>query len=1144
MNNIAATSRVTVPFEAKDLISGAVRNMRSLIQRATDDVREFRRIAGSMGDDIVSSSRRARDAADDLGRRIHGAADEVRDFNRVQLDDIFRRSRAGADDLRRSASHADAEIRGISDAHVRLRANDEISPLVDGISAKIAALATVAGGLVLGGGMSDALFGGVTDYYSEAARSAPYMPAQERQKALAINDDLVSQGIIPDRATGAGNLADIAPMFPDKSIIGEAITASSKIQYIRPDAGAEEVNRALAQASNAFKETPTQIADSMMYAYQSVGDRQQDLFDTFWEYSPYFASSGTDSAQMSNFLSKTVQGGAFNFDKPGDFFKETFGVKALNADDMANYFVSRGSGKKDAANQAQAFTEDINSGDKQKAQGAIAALVADLASQSRSDLKQSLVTLGAAAAEDNSDSILSTYSLPFEKAPDMTGTTDRLVATQQQANPMTEYNQIQAQMQIQMQDIGGNIMQASLPALKEFNTLITENKDSIEAFGVGVVNAITKVTSVYKENAGLINAALIGLASVLVIKGLVSFGQGVRQLNSDLAGAVGWAGQKGKNIVTGAGQGLKNGWDRIRGRSSGPTPEPTVETPAERANRIRNQVGDRRIRGDLGRNRNSSGNPLGGVRSSSTMTINANRVNVYGSSSGGRGNGRNRGNRRGGGGNNRGSGGDRNRNRNNSPDTRDPNRRGSRENPYRVRRPNPPTPPPTPDVPNGGKLGNFIKSNAKMLKAGGIIGAATSLGFGAYDLYQTAKETGWKEAISSSGGSVAGGAIGGTLGGIVGSLAGPLGTAAGAYFGNWAGEKLGALADSSGITRDIVDGVSSLTDSIKGWMGFGPKVEPKPVMPQLPKESFVTTTASTTKEGEQKIKETMESVVSNVQKSGLKQGLTDAMNESGVTEAADHIKDKLIGMFKGSESKEAENNVKAVGTAAKETEQKAKDLGVTTKNSTRDIISGNGQTALSFSGVSSSAKSAIDLTRQHLESLSTVSSKGSTWGSNLISMMAAGMQSKFPTLTSIVSKAAGVIKDYLGFSSPTKEGPASKSDRWAGNFVSMFSDGLRPDSIKQRMNLIAGTMRDGVEGIEGPELSGSNIPVRTTSLSAQASSGNKSVTIGNVTIDLGGIAAGITDFQSFAKALTSPEGRALIRDVAGEEIYKALETGG
>lgn len=1137
---MATANRVTVPFEARDMISGAVRGMRQMIQRATDDVREFRRIAGTMGDDLVSSSRRARDAADDLGRRIQGAADDVRGFNRVRVDDVFRRSRAGADDLRRSASRADAEIRGISDAQVRLRATDEISPLVDGISAKISSLAALAGGIVLGSGISDSMFGGVSDYYKESSRLAPYLSTQQRSDVMATNDQLVAQGLISDRATGAAELSTLTPMVQDKSQVSEAFAATTKLQAIIPDSGSEEMQRAVTQSAKNFKESYSQVADSIAHAYMSVGDPQKDIADTFWEYSPYFASSGTSSAQMSNFLSQTVKEGAFNFDKPGDFFKEVFGVKALNADDMADYFGARGAGKKDAARQAEAFTSDINSGDKQRAQGAIAALLADLASQDRNELKQSLTKLGSATGEDNADSILKTYGLAFEKAPDMTGTADRLVSEQQAANPMTEYIQAQNQMKIQLQDIGGNIMQASVPALKEFNTLITENKDSIEAFGVSVANAITKVTSIYKDNAGLINGALIGLASVLVVKGLVSFTQGVKQLNSDLAGAAGWVGQKGKSVVTATGQGLKNGWDRIRGRSPGPTPGPTEETPAERANRIRNQVGDRRIRGDLGRNRNNSGNPLGGVRSSSTMTINANRVNVYGSSSGGRGNGRNRG--RGGGGNNRGSGGDRNRNRNNPPDTRDPNRRGTRENPYRVRRPNPPTPPPTPDVPSGGKLGNFIKSNAKMLKAGGIIGAATSLGFGAYDLYQTAKETGWKEAISSSGGSVAGGAIGGTLGGIVGSLAGPLGTAAGAYFGNWAGEKLGALADSSGITRDIVDGVSSLTDSIKGWMGFGSKEEP--VMPQLPKEALISTTASTTKEGEKKIKEAMDNIVSHVQKSGLKQGIKDAMDDSDIVNSADKFKDIVVGMFKGSDSKEAESNVKAVGTAAKETEQKAKDLGVTTKNSTRDIISGNGQAALSFSGVSSSAKSAIDLTRQHLESLSTVSSKGSTWGSNLISMMAAGMQSKFPTLTSIVSKAAGVIKDYLGFSSPTKEGPASKSDRWAGNFVSMFSDGLRPDSIKQRMNLIAGTMRDGVDGIEGPELSGSNIPLLTTALSAQASSGNKSVTIGNVTIDLRGIADGIVDFPSFERALKSPSGRALIRDVAGEEIYKALETGG
>ncbi|MEC0125350.1 hypothetical protein [Paenibacillus pabuli] len=1102
---MATASRITVPIEARDLVSGTLRRMQSGLRNTQDDVGGLRRAADRMGSEFSSSIHRAGESARDLGAQVGRAADETRQLGRAVVGDLFRRARSSAENFRRSVSRADAEVKGVSDAHVRLHADDQISPLVDNISAKISGLAALGGGLVLGGGMSDAVFGGVGDYYKESSRLAPYLSTQQRSDVMATNDRLVAQGLISDRATGAAELSTLTPMVQDKSKVSEAFAATTKLQAVIPDSGSEEMQRAVTQTAKNFKESYSQVADSIAHAYMSVGDPQKDLADTFWEYSPYFASSGTSSAQMSNFLSQTVKEGAFNFDKPGDFFKEVFGVKALNADDMADYFGARGSGKKDAARQAEAFAADINSGDKQRAQGAIAALLADMASQDRNELKQSLTKLGSATGEDNADSILKTYGVAFEKAPDMTGTADRMVSQQQASDPMTEYRQSQAQIQMQMQDIGGTIMQASVPAMKEFNTLLTDNKAQIEALGSGIATGIGKAVSLYKEYDTFFNYLMISLAGVLALKGTVSMVKGTKNLYGDVTSAGKWA------------------WNKI--------------------------PGTRKFGG-------GGSSPIGGSDLVSSMNVNATRVYVNGIMGGnGGGNSKNRRkNRR-----NGGSGGSKSKSNTSTKNTtrtdivsdkKSKPQTSTKSKVKDVSAKTPKTPKINPKLGPDGLLSTGVKGvggAAKgVMKGLGVLGTIANVGFSAYDMYGTAKEQGWKEAISTKGGSTVGSLAGGAVGGLLGSLVGPLGTAAGAAVGSWAGEKLGALADSSGLTRDMVEGVSNLTDSIKGWMGFGPKEEPKsvPVTPQLPKEAFISTTASTTKEGEQKIKETMESVVSNVQKSGLKQGLTDAMNESGVTQAADHIKDKLVSMFKGSESKEAESNVKAVGTAAKETEQKAKDLGVTTKNSTRDIISGNGQAALSFSGVSSSAKSAIDLTRQHLESLSTVSSKGSTWGSNLISMMAAGMQSKFPTLTSIVSKAAGVIKDYLGFSSPTKEGPASKSDRWAGNFVSMFSDGLRPDSIRERMNQIAGTMRDGVDGIEGPNLSGSAIPVRTTPLSAQASSGSKSVTIGNVTIDLGGIAAGITDFQSFAKALTSPEGRALIRDVAGEEIYKALETGG
>ncbi|WP_366294445.1 tail tape measure protein [Paenibacillus sp. AN1007] len=1098
---MATARRITVPIEAKDLVSGTLRRMQGGLRNTQDDVGGLRRAADRMGQEFSSSIHRAGESARDLGARVGQAADETRQLGRAVVGDLFRRARSSAEAFRRTVSGADRDVKEIPNAHVRLHADDQISPLIDNISTKLSALAALGSGLVLGGGMSDAIFGGVGDYYKEASRLAPYLSSQQRSDVLATNDQLVAQGLISDRATGAAELSTLTPMVQDKSQVSEAFAATTKLQSIIPDSESEEMQRAVTQSAKNFKESYSQVADSIAHAYMSVGDPQKDIADTFWEYSPYFASSGTSSAQMSNFLSSTVKEGAFNFDKPGDFFKEVFGVKALNADDMADYFGARGSGKKEAARQADAFTADINSGDTQRAKGAIAALLADMASQDRNELKQTLTKLGSATGEDNADAILKTYGVAFEKAPDMTGTTDRMVKQQQEADPMTAYRQSQADIQMQMQDIGGNIMQASVPAMKEFNSLLTDNKAQIEALGSGLAAGISNIVSFYHEFSGVINKVVVGLAGILALKGAVGIIKGTKQLIQDM-------GSVGKLI-----------WKAIPGKKG--------------------------LGGGL--------TPIGGADFVSSMNVNATSVyingNIGGNSRRGKGKGKDKGKGKGGksGSSNKTSVVS-NKNKTEAVVSKKDTVKGKDTKVTTKTPKQPKTPKFSPKIGADALLSTGVKSvggaTKGVLKGLGVLGTIANVGMSAYDMYGIAKEQGWKEALSTNGGSTAGSLIGGGLGGALGTIAGPLGTALGAAAGSWVGEKLGSLADSSGVTRDIVDCVSNLTSSIKDWMGFGPKEEPKPVTPQLPKESFITTTSTTTKEGEKKIKETMDNIVSHVQKSGLKQGIKDAMDDSDIVKSADKFKDIVVGMFKGSDSKEAESNVKAVGKAAKETEKQAKDLGVTSKNSTKDIISSNSQAALSFSGVSSSAKSAIDLTRRQLESLSTISSKGSTWGSNLISMMASGMLSQIPTLTSAVSNAAKIMHSYLGFSSPTKEGPASKSDKWAPNFVSMFSDGLRSDSIKNRMDNIAGTMRDGVDGIEGASLSSGSIPVRTSPLSAEASSGNKSVTIGNVTIDLSGVAAGITDFQSFARALTSPAGRALIRDVAGEEIYKALETGG
>ncbi|MGR6764636.1 tail tape measure protein [Paenibacillus sp. T2-29] len=1177
MGTIATTS-VTVPFEARDMITGAVRNMRRMLQGAHDDLMNFRRASGSMFDDFVSGSRRARESADDLGRRINGASDEVRRMNQIHLNDIFRRARAGADDLRRSADRADSEIRSIRDAHVKLRAEDSISPVVDQVSDKIsalAALAALAGGIVLGSGISDSMFGGVSDYNREAARSAAYMPESIRQLSLSTVDDLVKKAIIPDRIEGTRQLADAAPLVQDKSKMSDFVSASAKIQYIRPDAGAEEVQRALSQTSNSFKESYSQVADSMMYAYKEVGDKQQDLFDTFWEYSPYFASSGTDSAQMANFLTKTVQNGAFNFDKPADFFKETFGVKALNTGDMANYFISRGAGKDEAQRQATAFTDDINSGDKQRAQGAIAALVGDLASQTRSQLKQSLVTLGSGAGEDNADSILKTFGTAFQKAPNMKGTTDNLLRKQQAADPMTEMKQTRAEISLQMQEIGTNIAQAALPAMKEFNALLVQNKDNIQTLGTGITNAITGATSFYKDHFNAINTALMGLAAVLVAKKLWAFAQGVKKFNDDLSTAAKWVGEKGKEGANATGRGIKAGWNWIRRKPPEPPAPPPEETPAQRAARIRERMGGRGIRRQLSGNRNPVDDRIGGLRSVASMTVNATKVYINGSVSGGGEGGadddggdsgdrdRERRRRRNSRGGRRGAGGGRRRIRINgprptpSPDL-NPSPRGSRENPWRVRRPAPPNPPPPPSPPSGGgRLRGFLKGAGKAAKVGGIVGTVASVAAGAYDLYEASKDKGLREAVSTQGGAMVGRVAGGAIGGDFGSVLGPLGTMAGAYIGNIVGEKIGKFADESGLTRKVVDGAVGIFNSAKDtWTGVknwftGDKKEEKPG----PSPEAKITINNLTEQKQKRLQQIGDEVRKSIVDKGLKEGLKTVAEQPEVKQRLNALKNAWGVVWKMGDSSKAQKSIKDVGTAS--------------KSSVDEVAKGAAKNKQSFNSVSVAAKSAVDKTRQYLFSLKNVSSQGNSWGSDLMSHFIAGMRGQFPTLSSVVSSVAVVLKKMKDAKDANSGGggitPKPKPKPYAqGGYINRPHVGLvgeagpemiiplsasrrsRGRELWERAGIIMGVRPYANGGQVGrPSLIGtaSMMPMAQT-LAQPAPAAPKSVSIGNINIDFGEMAKGISNFAEFAQMLTSPQGRALIRKVFGEEMMKVLETGG
>jgi TP901 family phage tail tape measure protein len=86
------------------------------------------------------------------------------------------------------------------------------------------------------------------------------------------------------------------------------------------------------------------------------------------------------------------------------------------------------------------------------------------------------------------------------------------------------------------------------------------------------------------------------------------------------------------------------------------------------------------------------------------------------------------------------------------------------------------------------------------------------------------------------------------------------------------------------------------------------------------------------------------------------------------------------------------------------------------------------------------------------------------FGKNFVQMIAKGITGAVGAVKDAVSGVADKIKGFLGFASPTKEGPASKSDKWGPNFVNMVAKGIQDytPKIQAAVNGIALTMKTGI----------------------------------------------------------------------------------
>jgi phage-related protein len=80
--------------------------------------------------------------------------------------------------------------------------------------------------------------------------------------------------------------------------------------------------------------------------------------------------------------------------------------------------------------------------------------------------------------------------------------------------------------------------------------------------------------------------------------------------------------------------------------------------------------------------------------------------------------------------------------------------------------------------------------------------------------------------------------------------------------------------------------------------------------------------------------------------------------------------------------------------------------------------------------------------------LGNLPSKMLGWGKNAIGMFASGIESGIKKIESAVKGVANKVKGFLGFHSPTKEGPLSDSDVYFPNMMKMFTDGIDKNKDK------------------------------------------------------------------------------------------------
>ncbi|MGZ0050137.1 phage tail tape measure protein [Brevibacillus gelatini] len=288
------------------------------------------------------------DDVEDAATDMENALDSVDHAGITQLDNAMDDAHRQATRLAREIADVDHVADSVDDKHItRLeralraasKAGDEAAESLEYVD-KAAGHMEEIGGLMAAGGAV------VTAGLSAAAVSAYNMDhsldmLQARVGAtdsqmVSMSDSvkqLFTSGLVEapqEAAESFGRFRHLLDGTDDEiRKVAEGAIALEKVSL--GDLDQDSIGKVLDMMQNQWGTGPVKGLDMISAAYQRVGDKADDLLDTIWEYSPQFKEAGISAEKMMGMFVAGAEAGAFNFDKLGDAFKESFGIRLNKA---------------------------------------------------------------------------------------------------------------------------------------------------------------------------------------------------------------------------------------------------------------------------------------------------------------------------------------------------------------------------------------------------------------------------------------------------------------------------------------------------------------------------------------------------------------------------------------------------------------------------------------------------------------------------------------------------------------------------------------------------------------------------------------------------------------------------------------------